>query len=82
MRAIQTLLLVVSLAGCGASPPPSYTGTKYLFGSDRCASAGAQGSPEHEACKKKLEQQDAQRLYNLRNSGQSIPGFQPKTSLP
>ena len=82
MRAILMLLLALAIAGCGENPPPAYTGKKYLFDNERCAAAGAKGSPEYEACEKKLELQDVQRLYNLRNSGQSVPGFLPKTSLP
>lgn len=81
MRAIVLFVSALSVAGC-SDPPPKYTGTKYLFDTERCAGAGPQGSPEYEACETKLEQEDAKRLYNLRNSGQSVPGFQPPTSLP
>jgi len=82
MRAILMLLLVLSITGCGENQPPPYTGNKYLFDNERCAGEGPKGSPEYEACETKLELEDARRLYNLRNSGQSVPGFQPKTSLP
>jgi hypothetical protein len=81
MRAIVLCGLTLLMTGC-SEPPPQYTGKKYLFDTERCASAGPQGSPEYEACETKLEQEDAKRLYNLRNSGQSVPGFQPPTSLP
>lgn len=81
MRAIVMLCLGLSIAGC-TEPAERPAGNTYLFDTERCASAGEKGSPEYEACKKKLELEDAKRLYNLRNSGQSVPGFLPPTSLP
>ena len=80
MRAI-VLCLTLLIVGC-TEPAERPAGSSYLFDTERCASEGEKGSPEYEACKKKLELEDAKRLYNLRNSGQSVPGFLPPTSLP
>jgi hypothetical protein len=84
MRAIMLLFLGPAIAGCAehADQPASQPAKMYLFDTERCAAEGPKGSPEYEACETKLEQEDAKRLYNLMNSGQSVPGYQPKTSLP
>ncbi len=76
MRAIVMLSLALSIAGC-TEPAERPTGKRYLFDTERCANAGPKDSKEYKDCETKLGAEDARRLYNLRNSGQSVPTYVP-----
>lgn len=75
MRALMAIALLLAMAGC--SEPSSKPAKKYLFDTERCAGAGPKDSKEYRDCEKKLGAEDARRLYNLRNSGQSLPTYVP-----
>lgn len=75
MRAI-VLCLTLLIVGC-TEPAERPTGKKYLFDTERCAGAGPKDSQEYRDCETKLGAEDARRLYNLRNSGQSMPTYVP-----
>jgi hypothetical protein len=74
------LLVVPAIAGC--TEPVNKPGKKYLFKTDRCTDAGPADSAEYKACQKKQAEEDARRVYNLKQSGDTVPGWQPATSTP
>jgi hypothetical protein len=80
MRIVIGLLVVLAIAGC--TEPVNKPGKKYLFKADRCADVGPADSAEYKACQKKQAEEDARRVYNLRQSGDTVPGWQPPTSIP
>ncbi|HVR65334.1 MAG TPA: hypothetical protein VMT98_01770 [Verrucomicrobiae bacterium] len=75
MRALIAIALVLALAGC--ADPSGKPAKKYLFDTERCSGAGPKDSQEYKDCETKLGQEDARRLYNLNNSGQSVPHYVP-----
>ena len=75
MRASIAIALLLTMAGCAA--PSTQPPKKYLFDTERCAGAGPKDSQEYKDCETKLGAEDARRLYNLRNSGQSVPTYVP-----
>lgn len=80
MRMFSGLLMALAIAGC--ADPVSKPGKRYLFKADRCADVGPADSVEYKACRKKQAEEDAQRAYNLKQSGDTVPGWQPPTSIP
>jgi len=80
MRVLLGLLMLLTAVGC--TQPEKQPGGKYLFNTERCADAGPEDSAEYKDCKKRLAEEDAQRMYNLTHSGETVPGWQPPTSLP
>jgi hypothetical protein len=80
MRRIVGLLLLIAVAGC--TQPANQSGKRYLFDTERCADAGPKDSAEYKDCEKRLAEQDAQRLYNLSNGGQSLPVRPPVVLTP
>jgi len=75
MRASIAIALLLMLAGCAA--PSTQPPKKYLFDTERCAGAGPKDSQEYKDCETNLGREDARRLYNLNNGGQSAPTFLP-----
>lgn len=80
MRPFIGLLLFLVIAGCTDSGNQS--SKKYLFRTDRCADTAPIDSAEYKECRKKEAEEDAQRIYDMRRSVDSVPSYLPPTSLP
>lgn len=80
MRPFIGLLLLLVIAGCVDGGNQS--GKKYLFRNERCLDIAPKGSAEYEECRKKEAEEDAQRMYEMRRTIDSAPGWLPPTSLP
>ncbi len=65
MRAPIVIAAVLAMAGCAA--PSDKPAKKYLFNTERCASAGPRESQEYKDCETRLGAEDTRRLNNLRN---------------
>ena len=65
MRPLTVIAAVLVMAGCAA--PSDKPAKKYLFNTERCASAGPKESQEYKDCETRLGVEDARRLNNLRN---------------
>ena len=75
MHVLIAIALLLAMAGC--SEPSGKPAKKYLFNTERCADAGPKDSKEYKDCEKKMGAEDARRLYDLNNSGQSMPTYVP-----
>ena len=79
MRPFIGLLMLLAIVGCADSGDKS---GKSALQTDRCSDIAPVDSAEYQECRKKEAERDAQRMYELRRSVDTVPSWLPPTSLP